>query len=222
MSSSSSTIVKLNIGGTPYEVSRSLINSFPDSMLGSVVSDKWKENSEELIFIERDGQRFRYVLDYMRDGKVNLPRGECVESLCTELDYFGIEYDLKLISSNDRLNVPESIRTFKAYLEDFETMKHTQAMSHIETLITIDIINKALEKFASCNIEFEVRYSDDSNSTENKLVYEFLRKELGYGNRKEIFERINESILDLNLKIVTHQFVRDYHSLSMNVKEASK
>ena len=54
------------------------------------------ELNREPIFIDRDGDRFRYVLDYMRDGKVILPYNSVVvtkESLLVELQYFGFLVD---------------------------------------------------------------------------------------------------------------------------------
>ena len=50
------------------------------------------ELNREPIFIDRDGDRFRYVLDFMRDGKVILPYNSVVvtkESLLVEFQYFG-------------------------------------------------------------------------------------------------------------------------------------
>ena len=206
---SKSTTVQFDIGGTLYKVSLSLLESFPDSMLSSIVSTKWKEGFEEQIFIERDGHRFRYVLDYMRDGKVTLPKGECIEALCTELEYFGIEYESTKISSNDNLNVPESIRNYGVYLNKFQSMKQAQAMSHVETMVTIDIINAALAKFASCfqiiHINFAVTYDHTSQSIEKKLIYQTLSRELA-NNRNEIVARINENILDMNLRIYKTEY----------------
>jgi hypothetical protein len=63
--------VKFNIGGLIHEVSQSVLDMHPDSMLAKSASELWKKESD--IFIERDGARFRFVLDYMRDGKVNSP-----------------------------------------------------------------------------------------------------------------------------------------------------
>jgi hypothetical protein len=60
-----------NIGGLIYEVSQSVLDMRPDSMLAKSASELWKKESD--IFIEHDRARFRFVLDYMRDGKVNSP-----------------------------------------------------------------------------------------------------------------------------------------------------
>ena len=71
--------VYFDVGGTKYKVSRSLLESFPDTMLARMASEYWtnpRHSGTEAnpLFIERDGERFRLVLDYMRDGgSVSLP-----------------------------------------------------------------------------------------------------------------------------------------------------
>jgi len=85
--------VTFNVGGTKYEVSRSLLDQYPDTMLSRMVSEEWQQGND--IFIERNGARFAFVLDYMRDGSVSLPCGGnsvCTKSsLLAELTYFGFE-----------------------------------------------------------------------------------------------------------------------------------
>ena len=84
-------IVKFNVGGTRYEVARSQIEMHPQSMLARMVSKQWQEDSCAEIFIERDGSRFKYVLDYLRDGNVLLPVSFAREKLLDEFKYFCIE-----------------------------------------------------------------------------------------------------------------------------------
>lgn len=43
------------------------------------------------MFIERDGERFRYCLDYMRDNKVFLPPTVAKGALLLDLEYYGFE-----------------------------------------------------------------------------------------------------------------------------------
>ncbi|GFH46928.1 hypothetical protein CTEN210_03402 [Chaetoceros tenuissimus] len=203
---SKSTTVQLDVGGTLYKVSLSLIANFPDSMLASIVSNKWKEKYQEEIFIERNGHRFQYVLDYMRDGEATLPKGECAESLYKELEYFGIEFDSAKITSTDCLNIPESIDNYLAWIRKFDSLKHAQARSHVETLFTIDVISRALKHFPSATyskyINIILQYGiGHSESTESKTIYEFLLKNKSKEVIDEIVTRVNENILDLNLRI---------------------
>ena len=84
-------LVRFNASGTKYEVSRSLLNMYPKTMLARSASEEWQNNSTEDIFIARDGGRFSYVLDYLRDGRVILPLTVPKEALLSDLDYYGVE-----------------------------------------------------------------------------------------------------------------------------------
>jgi hypothetical protein len=87
-----SKIVAFNVGGTKYEVTRSLLASHPDTMLARIASKDWKATEDTTeIFIDRNGVRFQFVLDYLRDGKVSLPLVVTNEALLDDLTYFGVE-----------------------------------------------------------------------------------------------------------------------------------
>mmetsp|Transcript_9542 Transcript_9542/g.14382 ORF Transcript_9542/g.14382 Transcript_9542/m.14382 type:complete len:123 (+) Transcript_9542:79-447(+) len=90
-------IAKFNIGGQRYEVSRSLLESHPDTMLAKSASDQWQKDPESEIFIERDGTIFRFVLNYLRDGKVGLPITETTDAFVAELEYYNIGADMDKI-----------------------------------------------------------------------------------------------------------------------------
>ena len=85
-----STIVRFNIGGFHHEVSRSLLNRYPDSMLNIISSSQWQKNPDSEIFIERDGSRFKFCLDYLRDAKCNLPLTVSRDAVIEDLFYYGI------------------------------------------------------------------------------------------------------------------------------------
>ena len=74
-----------------YEVSESLLHSCPSTMLARSASKQWHEDPESEIFIERDSERFRLVLDYIRDGHVSLPVGSSKDALLTDLQYYGFD-----------------------------------------------------------------------------------------------------------------------------------
>lgn len=99
-SQSKSKTVCFNVGGTKYEVSRSLLESFPETMLARMASETWQSDPDSTLFIERDGENFRYVLHYMRDGKVHFPGGRISkQSLLDDLTYYGFkEVDPSLIN----------------------------------------------------------------------------------------------------------------------------
>ena len=68
MSSTTNTI-KFNVGGKHFEVSRDLMEAHSETMLGKLVSEAWQEDPEEPVFIDRDGDIFAHVLNYLRYGR---------------------------------------------------------------------------------------------------------------------------------------------------------
>ncbi|RIA91422.1 hypothetical protein C1645_767613 [Glomus cerebriforme] len=67
----------LNVGGIKYETFRSTLTAYPDTLLGTMFSNRNKDmmhptNGNEYFF-DRDGYLFRYVLQYYRTGKVHWP-----------------------------------------------------------------------------------------------------------------------------------------------------
>jgi hypothetical protein len=95
---SNAATVRFDVGGTIYKVSRSLLEQHPNIMLARMVSKTWLNQSEdnerkdEPLFVDRNGERFQYVLDLMRDGpKVSLPVTISKEGFLKDLDYFGFD-----------------------------------------------------------------------------------------------------------------------------------
>mmetsp|Transcript_30105 Transcript_30105/g.64530 ORF Transcript_30105/g.64530 Transcript_30105/m.64530 type:complete len:223 (-) Transcript_30105:599-1267(-) len=97
------TTVQFDVGGTIYKVSRSLIEQHPDTMLARLASDTWSGSENKIVdddedgnanalFIERDGERFRYCLDFMRDGgAVALPVTIPKDAFLQDLAYYGFD-----------------------------------------------------------------------------------------------------------------------------------
>jgi hypothetical protein len=85
------SLVIFNVGGQRYEVSNSLLAMHPDTMLARSASKEWKTDESSEIFLERNGTRFQFVLDYLRDGKVSLPLIVSKASILDELIYYGVE-----------------------------------------------------------------------------------------------------------------------------------
>jgi hypothetical protein len=86
------TIVSFNVGGQLYQVRRTLLSNFPDTMLSRSASQHWNnDDGDKTIFIDQDGQRFRYCLEYMRNGTVQLPLTESKSAVLQDLIYYGFQ-----------------------------------------------------------------------------------------------------------------------------------
>lgn len=88
---SETIIVKFNIGGQRFDVSESFLSLHPNTMLAKSASEEWQKDPEKVIFMDRDGAMFAQVLNYLRDGRVDLPCTINKSAFLYELVYYGVE-----------------------------------------------------------------------------------------------------------------------------------
>ena len=82
--------VTVNVGGTVYMTTLATLTRVEGSMLGALAEAL---SDDEVLFIDRDGPSFRYVLNYLRDpfAKPLLPRDPAErDQLARETDFYGI------------------------------------------------------------------------------------------------------------------------------------
>jgi hypothetical protein len=103
--------VELNVGGKRFETSvqtlrRILHTSFDAYFSGRYAQDVCEDGS---IFVDRDGEHFGHVLEYMRDGHLSVaepsarPSLDLLLALRREFDFFGIE--LPVVTKHEQLEV---------------------------------------------------------------------------------------------------------------------
>ena len=89
-----STKVNLNVGGQHFTTTVQTLTKDPDSMLGAMFSGRFpmKPSDDGTFFIDRDGNYFRYILNYLRDGKLSLPEGATFyEEIEAEAEFYQIQ-----------------------------------------------------------------------------------------------------------------------------------
>ena len=119
--------VRFNVGGKLYQVSRSLLDMHPNTMLAQSASEQWLQNPDAEVFVERDGIRFGYVLDYLRDdGSVILPMTVPKPSFLADLVYYGVENvdESKIVCFHDH---------DPSHLSDIKDCVHERVVSETET-----------------------------------------------------------------------------------------
>lgn len=107
--------ITFNVGGMIYCVSRTLVEAFPETILFSVFVKRWNEGCTGSIFIERNGERFQYILDYMRDHVVHLPCSVSKDALLNDFIFYGFhikETSIKITFVNPT-DVADQMRCWK-------------------------------------------------------------------------------------------------------------
>ena len=101
-----SSTVKINVGGHHFITTIQTLTKDPNSMLAAMFSGKFdKQRSDDgSFFIDRDGTHFRFILNYLRDGKLILPEGATfhkeLEAEATFYQIQGILDELKRIKAS--------------------------------------------------------------------------------------------------------------------------
>uniref|UniRef100_A0A6C0E9A1 BTB domain-containing protein n=1 Tax=viral metagenome TaxID=1070528 RepID=A0A6C0E9A1_9ZZZZ len=104
--------VKLNVGGVPYETTKNTLTRYQGSMLESMFSGRHTSKLDEngRYFIDRDGDLFKYVLKFLRDGNINLDdaSNDTKKNLMDEAKFYCLDELINIleqyIGSNSRFN----------------------------------------------------------------------------------------------------------------------
>lgn len=138
--SHSPEIVKFNVGGTRFEVSRDILETnYPDTMLAKICSAKWQEDPEDEVFIERDRSIFGFVLSYLRDSKVHLPTTISKEMLINELTYFGVDFVESSIHEK-AASKAKCLDTIQCGIEELREKARTLEVESISAEAAADVI----------------------------------------------------------------------------------
>ena len=202
--------ILFNVGGQIYPVFRSTLAHHSETMIARLASKQWgnvgndnnnfdDDDDDDIstinikpIDIDRDGVRFRYVLDYMRDGEVNLPITESKDAFLKELEYFCFNMeDLKedTISVGTIADGHKMIKAVgqnhRSTMEDFDA-----SLLDLEEQIKTKKEEKAAYKAAYVLYQYSTD-QEDANESFNVIVKQsddmkVLHEALGSDNSKDL------------------------------------
>lgn len=132
-------IIKLNVGGTRFYASYGILRTSP--YLKQVLNDIHSFQDE--VFIDRSGQLFIHIIQYLRDGRINAT--DRLEALLVEAKFYGLSSLVQTLE--DWIKDPISDRN-KEYqlieMSDLSTlskltpeMSTTKAICDTHDLITV-------------------------------------------------------------------------------------
>jgi len=92
-SSSSSSVIKLNIGGVYYTTTKATLLSRGSNFFGPLLDGPFGslQDSTGAYFIDRNGKWFSPILDYLRQGVLVLAADMKIELIMEEAKYYGVD-----------------------------------------------------------------------------------------------------------------------------------
>jgi hypothetical protein len=95
--------VELNIGGYRFETSVQTLRRVPHTFFDAYFSGRYAQDvcNDGSIFVDRDGEHFGYILEYMRDGVVSVaeadayPTVSLLRALKCEFEFYFIELSME-------------------------------------------------------------------------------------------------------------------------------
>ncbi|CAG8563211.1 11986_t:CDS:2 [Gigaspora margarita] len=91
MSKNKDTVV-FNVGGTKFQIQRSLVQSYPNSYLAALVNSALASEDQE-VFVDHNPLAFSVILDFLRYKRLMVPKNVAQEVVELQLREFGIPYD---------------------------------------------------------------------------------------------------------------------------------
>jgi hypothetical protein len=208
--------VKFNIGGQVYDVSRSMLDQHPDTMLSKSASKLWQSNPESEIFIERNGFRFQYVLDFLRDGSVRLPITECKDAFIKELEYYGVAFDKAKIDVTKE-QLAASVPSIDALTKELQGVGFEGGCADIAIYCLKEYIGRHQQ--ASCNskpsenVNVFINHDDELNSN----YYTALCRTLHQGSDALVIKSVNVHLSRVGLALVSVTFPKLLSSGPVNL-----
>jgi len=87
---------------------RQILTKYPDSMFGCMFSGRVPLQTDKNghYFIDRDGEKFKYILNFLRDGSLNFPEDLSFrKQLYSEIDFFQLNDMMSSIEAEKNTNV---------------------------------------------------------------------------------------------------------------------
>jgi len=202
------TVVRFNVGGQNFQVSRSLIKDrAPSSMLAHLLSCNDKTtSSKQPIFLDRNSVHFAHLLDYLRYGSVHLPATVSKANFLRDLDYYGIA-----VPGNETSITQDDIL---AVCEASISKVVRRELSRPSKKGPTDFVAAACAKNFQKSRELETRFHDP-NGVEGELGWGMVEKIFDVNFDKEL---LNESLAKHGLQFV--KSCRTWGSVYIHVKHA--
>lgn len=161
-----SEIIYLSVGGVKYETSKDTLCSDKDSMLSAMFSGRHSLicNSKGYYFLDRDGKLFRYILNYLRNKEISIPRdnSQLIEDLLREAEYFQLESLISVLQDLKRKTEMPYV-SYKELLVIINASRPVQAPFLNMSFLVLKYLDLTAANLQGCDFSntniFEVNFS---------------------------------------------------------------
>ena len=203
-------IVRLNVGGMIYTTSRSTLCKYPDSMLGTMFGGKFEITYDDAgcAFNDRDGEMFRHVLNFLRTGRLLLPKEfDDFDLLESEADFYQIrplsdglmEQKRNIIGRNTTLELYIKTKLCWEWDDSDDDEEDNYSTRVIKRIVKVIGRKDVIEKYINGN-------------TKNKFNSNVVSEEICYTEPSEIRQRLVEGCWEYKGRSVTIYPVRRKNS----------
>eukprot|EP00746_Dinoflagellata_sp_MGD_P002505 gnl/MRDRNA2_/MRDRNA2_104885_c0_seq1.p1 gnl/MRDRNA2_/MRDRNA2_104885_c0~~gnl/MRDRNA2_/MRDRNA2_104885_c0_seq1.p1 ORF type:complete len:595 (-),score=100.09 gnl/MRDRNA2_/MRDRNA2_104885_c0_seq1:103-1887(-) len=153
-------MVDLNVGGSVFETARATLVQQPGSFLESVVSGRHRLSRDRngRIFINRDPELFRLILNFLRNPAVPpMPRDHAEsEALVTEASWFGVRFfPFPLVFACGGHNGYEHLRSMEVLDVGNQCWRPCRPMSTERTYFGAATLSSRLFLFGGQNLDYK-------------------------------------------------------------------
>ncbi|XP_030830744.1 BTB/POZ domain-containing protein KCTD21 [Strongylocentrotus purpuratus] len=181
--------VTLSVGGVPYTTTVLTLTSFSDSMLEGMFSGRNEAKLDEVkghYLIDRDGELFRYVLNFLRNRTLGIPEDfKQLHMLLLEAEFYQIgpmcEAIRELLQKPDPEVIEVEVRSFQDF-DDWKggTWSKAETISYEKILEKwkIDGQNETLRKVPCLVSIIDNLHASSTPPSSRGTEYDILRLEV--------------------------------------------
>jgi hypothetical protein len=179
-------MVELNVGGTPFQTARTTLCQQQDSFLAGMASGRHSVDRDKngRIFIDRDSEQFRSILNFLRNPtKPPAPRDSTEsELLAAEANFYGVHFfPFPLVFAVGGHNGIEHLRAVEVLDAVNETWRACRGMATERVYFGGATLNSRLFVFGGQNLDYKALCETE--------IYDCLRDEWLLGPELNIARR---------------------------------
>mmetsp|Transcript_18286 Transcript_18286/g.42979 ORF Transcript_18286/g.42979 Transcript_18286/m.42979 type:complete len:263 (+) Transcript_18286:132-920(+) len=93
--------IVLNVGGNRFETTTATLRAHSPTFFSALVSENFRSSldSQGVYFIDRDGEAFKPLLQFMRNGNLIIPPTVSTAEVMAEAQFYGLQAAVDLLSA---------------------------------------------------------------------------------------------------------------------------